>query len=217
MNNQNIAILFLLCFASMSIEAQTLPALMTNGCGSGRFAFLVPNSTILSQCSFSESCNKHDICYGRCLDGGDLFGNATCNDLTEKVRRRDVCDVGLMNGIKAGNTGKPVCSMYAALYRWAVARFGESAFHGIEDQPNLSIIKLNKFLKYVEIHPKVFDAGAVEKAFELLNAEDVISNTNYEVIFRANPPQLRIKQGSIIVLEVHGVATPIQNEFREHK
>jgi hypothetical protein len=179
------------CLAA-TVCAQPLPGLATNGCGSGRIAFLVPNSTYFSACSFLQACNKHDVCYDRCLEGGDLFGNSMCPVVLERTRRREVCDTSLMTDIKVQNPNKPICSMYASLYRWAVVTFGESAFHGASEATNNAAAKLNDFLTYVEEHPAAFDPGVVEGAVEVLNAQGAAAETVYLVEFLPQIPRLSI-------------------------
>lgn len=133
---------------AQDMQHPTLP----NGCGSGWNLPIVSDSLPLVGCQFKDSCDKHDICYGkcelstegdceyrRCRKDGDLFGKDICfTDLrlitlgTKALSRKRSCDDGLRSDIRAVNKGKPVCEAFAEVYRAAVALFGDSAFIGID-------------------------------------------------------------------------------------
>lgn len=191
-----VAALCLMACAA-NTPAQTPPALLTNGCGSGTFAFLVPNKTkFVARCEFENACNAHDICYAKCLEGGALEGNSTCNIQDDKRRRRQVCDVSLQTDIINGNPGKQVCSMYASVYRFAVQLAGENYFKGLAGAA-ASNAALSAFMSYVEKRPDVFDMAEVELAFERLAIEGVLG-TDYVVMFSQSTPELQVwKQGSL--------------------
>lgn len=137
-----------------------LPGLRTNGCGAanGWSSKLVPNKALLGYCQFEDSCKKHDVCYGRCLEGGELFGQPECNDAPgspAKKQRQMLCDAALGADIVAFNKGKPVCSFYSSLYQWAVEQFGQNSFSGIgEGEPAFAVIR--EFLNYASKHPEVY-------------------------------------------------------------
>ena len=177
------------------------PGLVTNGCGSGRFTFLVPNSTIISKCEFLQACNNHDLCYGKCLEGGSLNGNSTCNYSKEKTRRRTVCDMSLQQDIINDNPNNPLCSMYASLYRFAVQKMGEDYFHGIQGQ-GVSVT-LNQFLEFVNNNPGVFEPADIERAFESINQLG-LEGPNYTVIFQPGVPRLFVQHGDKLIVDVRG-------------
>lgn len=190
-------------------------ALQTNGCGAkhGWSAILVPNSTVITGCKFESSCNQHDICYGKCLPGGTLFGQLTCDDPVAKAARRETCDLNLRENIAQENADKRVCGMYASLYHWAVVKYGESAFHGIMSV-NANMMALNAFLDYVALHPDAFDQNQVRAAFENLNSKDALDTPI--VKFQAYPPQLSIetydpkKESWVTAMRVQGRAPEVQ-------
>lgn len=149
-------------------QAAIAPSLETNGCGAkkGWSSKLVPNGTFLSKCQFKPSCDKHDICYSRCLKGGDLYGKPECLDARgslAKESRRQICDVALQADILTGNTDKPACSFYAGFYSWAVQTFGEGNFSGIGEGA-LSVIR--EFLLYGQKNPGKY----TPKDMDALNA-----------------------------------------------
>lgn len=181
------------------------PALVTNGCGSGRMDFLVPNKTWLSQCQFEASCKSHDICYGKCLEGGALQSNPTCNVQADKQRRRAVCDTALQKDIIADNPGKPVCSMYASLYRVAVQSLGESFFHGVVGSAAVEE-PLARFVLHLEKHPQDFDNAEIERAFDTL-ASAGLQGGDYTVLFQASVPRLLVLHQGKPVINLQGKRT----------
>ena len=83
-----IVILFIVC-TGFSHADDILPSLNVNGCGTeGIQGVLIPDSTLFTRCQFMSSCNKHDLCYGKCLKGGELFGKELCHDPIAKEARR---------------------------------------------------------------------------------------------------------------------------------
>ncbi len=177
---------------------QQPPALETNGCGAkgGWSSLLVPNSAAIPKCDFLTACNKHDICYGRCLAGGDLFGQATCNVETDRQKRRAVCDAALQSNIKFDNKSTPLCSLYAAVYKWAVVNFAADAFRGVGGQAT-QLTGISDFLAYVEKRPDSFEQEDVELAFERLNAVDSPNLDGFMVNFIPGIPSLSVAARNI--------------------
>lgn len=183
--------------------AQTVPALVTNGCGSGRIAFLVPDNTMLSSCKFKNACDRHDICYGRCLPGGNLAGNSTCGVVEAKALRRQTCDTAMQRDIIADNAGKSVCSLYASVYRFAVQLMGEQYFRGLAGTPT-AVGQLNDFLAYLNKNPDAFDAASLEKAFVSV-ADRGLEGVDYEfLLFHRNPPLLVARHDDQELFQVLG-------------
>lgn len=148
---------FALVLLSLATSGHAL-AQVVNGCGSGWSVHLVPDRFPIADCEFLTSCNRHDVCYGRCSGlatderaphceylrckaGGDLFGNAACQtDRFELLRqqadrRRLVCDSQFYVDISTLNGGKPICRAFAAIYSRAVKWFGEGPFEGMDGRP----------------------------------------------------------------------------------
>lgn len=146
--------------SSISLVAVTLPerasaqsVLKTeaNGCGSGWNRYLVPDSIPIAQCDFRDSCDTHDVCYGRCeettdgecqyrrcQEGGDLYKSPLC--LTDRtifestrkaMERRRSCDNDFYNNLRRANPGKAACEAFAIVYKVAVKNFGANAFAGM--------------------------------------------------------------------------------------
>ena len=161
-----IAAIFVACAWNVHAQPSGLAlAERTNGCGTtGISGVIVPNATFLSQCTFKTACDRHDRCYGRCLSGGDLAGQATCNDAPARKARRRVCDIALQTDIRFDNANRPICGMYGAIYQWAVEKFGDEAFRGFSVQ-TAEMRDVRDFLGYIDQHPAAFDLPEVEKAF----------------------------------------------------
>jgi hypothetical protein len=110
----------------------TEPGQTVNGCGpDGILGRIVPNRIRIMGCELEKACNGHDICYGRCLQGGDLFGNFTCKDTEARKQRRAVCDDALYSSINVANVNRIVCRAAASVYRSFVQAYGEAYFFGI--------------------------------------------------------------------------------------
>jgi hypothetical protein len=198
-----VAAAWITVLADASAQTLTPPALVTDGCGSGRIGFLVPNSTWLSACQFQSACDRHDLCYGRCLLGGDLAGNATCSAAEAKTLRRQTCDVSLQRDIVADNPGRPVCSLYASVYRLVVQLMGEQFFHGIGGSPR-ALGQLSGLLAYLEQNPDAFDLVELEQAFAGL-ADRGVAGVEYEFwLFKGNPPLLVARQEDREIFKVRG-------------
>lgn len=126
-------VLFLLSFSAGSYAEGNLPGQAKNGCGTeGIQGVLVPDSTLFTKCQFHEACDTHDLCYGRCLKGGDLFGKELCNDPIAKESRRSTCDTNFFNDIVEDNNERSICKFYGKIYRLAVVKFGKGNFNGKE-------------------------------------------------------------------------------------
>jgi hypothetical protein len=187
-------------------SANSMAAQNTNGCGTDRFGWLVPDGTLLSGCTFKNACNKHDICYGRCLAEGDLVGQETCNNKAERDTRRSNCDVSLKKNIIADNNNY-ICSLYASIYSWAVITYGEPNFFGLDGNQPSHIKQLNRFFKFVEENPNSFNLIEIEKLFKKIsgttNKTDIVL-----VEFEKNIPRISIisidDNGSKVLLEVEG-------------
>ncbi len=161
------------------------PGLETNGCGAknGWSSKLVPNGTFLSKCEFKSACDKHDRCYSRCLEKGNLYGKPECKDARgslAKESRRKICDVALQADILTGNSGKPACSFYSAFYRWAVQTFGEGNFSGIGEGA-LTVIR--SFLLYGQENPGKYTAEDIDALSAAITSRPTVSNEIYSAEF----------------------------------
>lgn len=183
-----ICVLFAL-FLSCTVYAADNPAHQTNGCGTDAWGLLVPDKTLISSCAFVEACNNHDICYGRCLAGGDLPED-TCTDESQKSARKQICDTQLQSDINTNNKNRPICGVYASIYRWAVSSFGKDAFHGII-AANGPEDELVKYVKFIAENPDSFDLSEIEKAFVAINNTD-FKKKAYIVKFEPEIPRLII-------------------------
>ncbi len=119
---------FLLLMPSLAIAA---PQCKANGCGpDGFIGRLVPNH-FFHECEFRPCCDSHDVCYGRCLDCGDLHGSPACNDPAQRAARKTVCDDALYNDINRVNANNLLCKGFAFAYWSAVSLAGGGFFQGI--------------------------------------------------------------------------------------
>jgi hypothetical protein len=127
------------------------PTEFQNGCGSGWNRYLVPDEIPLVGCSLHNACNAHDVCYSKCLalenqdnplclyrkclgEGRDdaICGSPDYVNIQEKaVNRKIGCDDRFYNQIIEENDGKPLCSNFAGIYRFAVQYFGGGSFAGL--------------------------------------------------------------------------------------
>jgi hypothetical protein len=107
--------------------AQGTNQCLPNGCGpDGWLGTVVPQSIL--GCHFKEACDGHDKCYSRCLECGDLYGQATCNGTCEDKReRKQACDTEFYNKLLVNNPG-PHCRLAATAYYYAVRYKGCSYF-----------------------------------------------------------------------------------------
>lgn len=128
-----ILILFSFMFSVLASAENTLPGQEKNGCGTkGIQGILVPDSTFFTKCQFHQACDTHDLCYGRCLEGGDLFGKEICGDPIAKESRRNTCDTNFFNDIVEDNNERSICKFYGKVYRLAVVKLGKGNFNGKE-------------------------------------------------------------------------------------
>lgn len=121
-------------FAGLTASASfaTEPGQTVNGCGpDGILGRIVPNRIRVLGCELEKSCNAHDICYARCLLGGDLYNNPTCKDDEARKRRRQSCDETLYSSINAANGNSIFCRTAASVYKGFVTAYGASFFFGI--------------------------------------------------------------------------------------
>lgn len=169
--------------------ATDLPNNLPNGCGTSGWGAVVPDQSFITGCRFKDACDRHDVCYGRCLPGGTLFGQSTCTDEKERIERRTGCDSALYSDIASLNDDRAICGAYGALYRWAVIRFGKNAFHGASSARQ-QIDKLNDFQAFVDSNPTVFTAEQLNAAFDLLAAQP--AQASYIVDFDRVEARLRI-------------------------
>jgi hypothetical protein len=199
-----VALAHLLLFPSI-LNAQPA-AVQTNGCGPIGFGALVPDSTLISGCEFTNACNAHDICYGRCLVGGDLHGQPTCNDKDEKAARKATCDKSMRQQIREDNSNRRICSAYAAVYYFAVSRFGDGNFQGLESLDDGDVKTLQEFLLYVESNPESFELDKVTAEIENLLKDEETQFIN--ITFEKPTPALLIAKfdnaGKMTVVELEG-------------
>jgi hypothetical protein len=159
MKNTTLFKVFLLRITSLVLGltvASITSAQSTNGCGSGWNTYLVPDSLPLGICNFEQSCNNHDVCYGKCdtastdsaeqnprcaylqcKKGGRHFeDDSVCSQSIYKTseieakKRKATCDSRFYSEIADFNNSRPICVAFAALYSKAVQKFGEGAFMG---------------------------------------------------------------------------------------
>jgi len=179
-----------LLLLAASLQAQAQPTISsTNGCGTEGSGALVPDETFFSRCSFTQACNAHDTCYGRCLIGGDLHGQETCADEQARRNRRVRCDAQLYLDIVEQNSSRPLCTMYGHIYRWAVETFGLSAFSGAFNVA-AEISTIERFATYASLNTNAFDQVEVTNAFRRLAT--LKDYSYFKVIFDEYQPRLII-------------------------
>jgi hypothetical protein len=184
--------------------AETPPALVVNGCGSGAIGFLVPDTALFNHCQFKESCNTHDRCYARCLSGGDLFKNPICTDSDGRKYRRQICDTALQTNIVASNSNKAACGLWASVYRVAVQLIGENFFDGAGGPPPPGAEQLNGLLAYLDQNPESFDLAELEREF--VKAADLgLTGTDYSFwLFDGEKPLLVALHGNKEIFKIEG-------------
>lgn len=187
-----LALLFVLSSNITGANAQE--GLTTNGCGPEGFGWLVLDSTPFSKCDFSKACDRHDICYGKCLEGGALHGNPTCKDKKAKLERKRNCDLALRNGISGDNPGHKICRSYAAGYHWFVSNLGDNSFKGAKGMSDANRLVYNKFIIYISKHPKAFNIDEVSELLEnqAISREFTLNSVNFD----PNIPELKIYQST---------------------
>jgi hypothetical protein len=136
-----LGLLFLNVIPFVAFSADLPPGKQTNGCGSGTTEFLVPDK--IGKCNLTEACDRHDVCYGKCLEGGELFGSNACNaSEQEKERRKQKCDASLYDDIALFNQGN--CRAWASLYKFFVVHAGGGFFNGMTTADLEKIIDTSK-------------------------------------------------------------------------
>jgi hypothetical protein len=159
-----LSVIRMLATAAISLYAAisaTSMAQPTNGCGSasGIGQYVIPDRLTSIGCDFKQSCDNHDVCYGACIPGtpksstpqceyrkcepnGELYGQKVCDGLrfkrlrTEAEERRAVCDANFMVDIVKLNPGNARCTLFSAIYPFAVRVLGTSSFVGVEQAQN---------------------------------------------------------------------------------
>ncbi|WP_139352063.1 hypothetical protein [Polaromonas sp. A23] len=149
-----VGFMLYVCASAQAQQPAPLSVPMTNGCGSGWNSYLVPDRIKPLACEFKASCDRHDICYGvcvnavlsdkpqceylRCEKGGDLYRQNECdgtkfNALRIAAKaRREICDGGFLTDLVNFNKNRPQCRVFAWLYPSVVRVLGASAFIGID-------------------------------------------------------------------------------------
>lgn len=166
-------------------EKPTPEGLRTNGCGAqdGWSGRLVPDKTTIGQCNFKTACDNHDLCYSRCLPGGNLYGKVECNsDQASRQLRRKQCDGTLQTYILNTNPNRPVCAVYAAAYRWAVENFGSKNFKGATEDSTLNS-DFSRFNTYLAQNPKIYTEAEVQGFIDALNNADYGGGASFYLKF----------------------------------
>jgi len=117
---------FAVVFIPLNASADQIP----NGCGPKGYGWIVPDSTVITQCKFTKACNIHDVCYSRCAEGGDLHGLPTCTNEAERQVRKKKCDKDFFENISYFNSDRRVCRLYGKVYASAVSKGGGGFFQG---------------------------------------------------------------------------------------
>jgi hypothetical protein len=169
-----------MAYSGIYAQAVTAP----NGCGTGWNRYLVPDRIKLVGCEFKAACDAHDICYGacesggaqakesqceylRCQSGGNLHGQAICDDAQFRklriasVNRRAECDGKFLIKLQEINPEKPHCTLFTALYPFAVRVLGGKAFIGA-DSLDAQYSEEEK-RKYAEALNQLFEKWPQEK------------------------------------------------------
>ena len=185
-----IVILFIVCTGHSHAD-EVLPGLNVNGCGTeGIQGVLVPDSTLFTRCQFKSSCNKHDLCYGKCLKGGELFGKELCNDPIAKEARRNACDANFFNDIIESNNDRSICKFYGKIYRLAVVKFGKGNFNGRE----IEILARSAFEKGEVEAEKFYKHFAIMQESTFSPQSFKLDSTNKEIIFKQKDIEIKLDQ-----------------------
>jgi len=191
------------------------PGRSINGCGpDGILGHIVPNRIRVVNCELEKACNAHDICYGRCLKGGDLHGSPTCNDREAKRRRRVKCDEALFSSIGSANGNRLACRAAASLYKNFVRLFGSTLFAGLAP-PDHAREELYRAPPHA-IESEYFPAASSTLPI------DAIMKRNYEAVeafvryAESNPDKLTRAQidSALDSIATHAIATNYALEFR---
>ena len=167
-----VALMFSALVAAQSSTVTT--ASEPNGCGTGWNRSVIPDKIKFIGCDFKKSCDEHDVCYGactalgattslpqceylRCQPGGDLYGKKECDGIKFRRlgiaanERRAECDGKFMVSIVRNNPGNSRCTLFSAIYPFAVRILGSRAFVGVdtaqgwtEDQKNAYATAINR-------------------------------------------------------------------------
>jgi hypothetical protein len=182
-------VLGIILFLTVTPTFADLQTNAPNGCGTSGWGAIVPDKSFITRCEFTRACDQHDVCYGRCLPNGNLFGQSTCTDEKAKSERRMGCDSALYTDISSLNGDRAICKAYGSLYRWAVIRFGAKAFYGASSTMQ-QIDKLNDFQAFVDSHPEAFTPEELQAAFDFLASKP--AQASYLIEFDRIEPRLRI-------------------------
>lgn len=190
-----LGLLALSIISFVAFSADMFPGKQTNGCGSGITEFLVPNK--IANCKLKEACDRHDLCYGRCLEGGKLFGSEACNaSEQEKESRKQKCDVSLYDDIVQANQGS--CRGWASFYKFFVVHAGGGFFNG------MTIADLEKI---IDTSKTPDDALSKLEYLKVLDKADVLDFRNMQLIdgtvsvptLRPIPDLKTYRNGQIII------------------
>jgi hypothetical protein len=209
---RRVLVVFSALWIATSAYSQATPASeVINGCGSGAFAFLVPNKTYFSGCEFKQACDVHDLCYSRCETKGtfvgDLVGSTACDDPVAASQRRSKCDDSLRENIVEINPGKSICSMYGAIYRFAVQAIGKNFFKGaIAKAQQVYDIKLPlmNFISYMAHQPGAFKPEEVAMVFDKIGTLES-TGVSYRVEFSPSTPRLIVRKDGQAIVDLLGV------------
>lgn len=125
---RTLAFLSLSLFASWAQAQGVLPGRQVNGCGPDKVGFLVPDN--IGRCKLKSACDRHDLCYGACLPGGQLEKTGVCGTGEKAAEaRRSTCDARFYDDIVADNQGE--CGRWAMVYQFFVSKAGSCCFNGL--------------------------------------------------------------------------------------
>lgn len=134
-----IRILALIFAIHQPLHAQTLITESNEKhCGSGFTENFIPEN--LLGCKFGDACKAHDVCYGRCDIGGDLYGSDYCTKSEFSIQRlnsKAKCDISFYAAIDENNNNKMICRRIGAIYTSAVVIAGQGPFNGIPPPPDV--------------------------------------------------------------------------------
>ena len=132
-----VSLLFLnLNVISFAEEKIIFEQQIPNGCGPANLPKFIPNSTPISKCEFKNACDNHDVCYAKCLPGGELHGNRVCKNLALRKERRQLCEVKFFEDLVSNNNGRYICRAYANIYSAATQYLGLTFFNGANPKDN---------------------------------------------------------------------------------
>jgi hypothetical protein len=135
LNARNLLVLVSLSAALNASAQTTLQENQRKYCGSGFTEKLVPEAPF--GCQMSEACKAHDACYGKCDEGGEMYGKPYCTESefsVLRVKAKLACEGNFYRNIDKSNDGRWVCKGLGALYVAAVAVVGQGPFNGRQIQ-----------------------------------------------------------------------------------